>query len=84
MGQLKPLIIGMAGAGVLGVVIAVVVPLLVLTQRDRGAGEPDPFPSPTPVMEGIRQGQNGFSTNMDYDVYKSPHGVCSAAGAVIG
>ena len=57
MGQLRPLFIGMAGAGVLGVVIAVVVPLLVLTQRDRGAGEPDPFPIPTPVMEGIRQGQ---------------------------
>ena len=57
MGQLRPLFIGVAGAGVLGVVIAVVVPLLVLTERDRGAGEPDPFPSPTPVMEGIRQGQ---------------------------
>ncbi|MCH8088509.1 MAG: c-type cytochrome [Chloroflexi bacterium] len=57
MGRLRPLLIGMVGAGVLGVVIAVVVPLLVLTERDRGAGEPEPFPSATPVMEGIRQGQ---------------------------
>ena len=57
MGQLKPILVGIAGMGVLGVVAAIVIPLVVISVRDRGEGELAPRPTSTPVIQGARPRQ---------------------------
>lgn len=59
MDRLKPLFAMLVGGGVMGVVVAVVVPLVVIAVRDR-ATDPTPvsgFPTSTPVIQGVQDGQ---------------------------